>query len=57
VELDDSYVILPALPAWGQREVKGKPVPDGFLYSSDNNPRQVSSDEMAAMLRELGVET
>jgi UDP-N-acetylglucosamine 4,6-dehydratase len=41
VELDDRYVICPANPDWTDahlRALDGKPVPDGFRYSSERNP-------------------
>jgi len=40
VELDDRYVVLPALHFWDEREHVfdgARPVPDGFRYASDSN--------------------
>jgi UDP-N-acetylglucosamine 4,6-dehydratase/5-epimerase len=55
VELDDRYVILPAHPWWTSDNMKdGRPLPDGFAYSSDTNTRWLSDDEMNQMLDTLG---
>ena len=39
VERDDMYVVKPSVPLW-QRNLtyEGRTLPDGFRYSSDNNP-------------------
>ena len=41
VELEDRYVICPALMQWSDDHLKklgAKPVAEGFRYSSDHNP-------------------
>jgi UDP-N-acetylglucosamine 4,6-dehydratase len=51
VELDDMFVALPTQP-WPARTYwpsKGNPLPEGFRYSSDSNPRWLTPAE----LREL----
>lgn len=53
-ELDDCYVIHPEFPLWRQDPyVRGIPVRDGFRYSSDTNPDQLTAEELRAMLPSL----
>jgi UDP-N-acetylglucosamine 4,6-dehydratase len=53
-ELDDCYVIYPEFPLWrAEPYLQGTPVPDGFRYSSDTNPGQLSVEELRAMLPSL----
>ena len=50
VEVDDMFVIKPVHLWWDERNwAHGKPLPDGFRYTSDSNPQWLSVDE----LREL----
>jgi len=52
VELDDMYVIQPALGPWFVRswDKRGKPLPAGFQYASNENPRLLSPAEIQAMV-------
>lgn len=52
IDAGDVYVVLPEHPWWTEapRWVDGKPLEDGFVYSSDSNDRWLSSDELAAMI-------
>jgi UDP-N-acetylglucosamine 4,6-dehydratase len=57
VELDDRFVILPAaLDIWFARQARekwnvlGKPLPDGFRYSSDANPLQLTLEQMKEII-------
>ena len=52
VELDDMYVIQPALGPWFVRswDEKGRQVPAGFHYASNENPRLLSSAEIQALV-------
>jgi UDP-N-acetylglucosamine 4,6-dehydratase/5-epimerase len=53
-ELEDCYVIHPEFPLWRDDPyLQGTPVPDGFRYSSDTNPVQLSAEELRAMLPSL----
>jgi UDP-N-acetylglucosamine 4,6-dehydratase len=56
VELDDRFVVLPAADigfvrkvhaAW---EAKGKTLPSGFRYSSDNNPHWLTVDQIRSIV-------
>ncbi len=53
VELDDRYVILQSF-AHAAREAYlhrgGRPVPDGFCYSSDSNPEKLDARGLQALL-------
>ncbi len=54
VELDDMYVILPMHPWWRQDHWdEGRPVADGFAYTSDANEKWLGADALAAMVQEL----
>jgi UDP-N-acetylglucosamine 4,6-dehydratase len=54
VELEDCYVIQPAFHWWDQNNhPKGKPVPDGFRYSSDTNPSWLSIEELKKMIEQI----
>jgi len=56
LEFSDHYVICPAIRFIEQRDYaqnalgeRGQPVPEGFEYSSDTNPRFLSLDEIVAL--------
>lgn len=50
LEFDDYYVIQPAFPWWDRDYFRdqsgGKPVPDGFAYSSDTNPMKLTPEKL-----------
>jgi UDP-N-acetylglucosamine 4,6-dehydratase len=56
LEFDDFYVVRPAFSWWEQREADnggfkaGRPVADGFQYSSDTNDRWLDADAFRAMV-------
>jgi len=53
VELDDFYIIKPSFVFWSnteKTEAKGKPVPDGFEYSSDKNSDWLSAEDLKQIL-------
>lgn len=52
IDAGDVYVVLPEHPWWTheRRWVDGKPLADGFVYSSDNNDRWLNAQELAAIL-------
>ncbi|HEB65802.1 MAG TPA: UDP-N-acetylglucosamine 4,6-dehydratase (inverting) [Chloroflexi bacterium] len=52
VELDDMFVVLPVEAFWfgGDWMQRGKPVADGFRYSSAENPEWLSIEEIQAMV-------
>ncbi len=55
IELDDRYVVQPALTWWdaaGYSEL-GKPVPEDFRYASDNNTEWLDEAGLAAMINEV----
>ena len=54
-EYDKHFKILPSINNWGssQERIKdGKPMPEGFLYSSDQNEDWMSDEELAAWIQE-----
>jgi len=53
-EFDDYFVIKPEYPFWSRDNfIDGKPIPDGFRYSSDNNNRWISKDELREIIEKL----
>ena len=54
VELPDRFVIRPAMPWFDANSYpEGKPVPDGFSYSSDKNDRWLSRAELLKMIEPM----
>ena len=51
-ELDDMYVVEPPGALWFGHEwrEKGKPLPEGFAYSSDNNKQSLTVDEIRELI-------
>ena len=55
VELDEMYVIKPTHPWWGPDNWKtGKPLPEGFSYTSSTNAAWLSLDELRQMAGRFG---
>ena len=53
-EFNDYFVIEPEHPFWGKANVVGgKPLPDGFRYTSDGNDWWLTKDELKQMVEEL----
>jgi len=53
LELDDMFVVQPAHPWWfSDNWKKGRPLPDGFRYGSDNNSQWLKVDDLRALLVE-----
>jgi UDP-N-acetylglucosamine 4,6-dehydratase len=51
VELDDMFVIKPLFPWWSAEDWNvGKPLPDGFRYTSDTNPQWLAAQDLRAMV-------
>ena len=51
VETDTMYVIQPAFSWWKSEHVVGsKPLPEGFSYTSDNNPEWLSSEQFWSLV-------
>ena len=53
VELDDMYVIVPSFKTWvdsnGWKD-RGRCLPEGFCFASDNNPWRLSREELKRMI-------
>lgn len=52
-EYSEHYKILPAINGWANSEKRikdGKKVLDGFSYTSDNNPKWMSSEDLQAWI-------
>jgi UDP-N-acetylglucosamine 4,6-dehydratase len=53
LELEDMYMIQPVHPWWKAPQYgEGKPLPDGFKYSSDKNKRWLSVEDLRGMIGE-----
>jgi UDP-N-acetylglucosamine 4,6-dehydratase len=51
LEFGDMFVLQPIFPWWaGERWQDGRPLPDGFRYSSDGNDRWLSTAELQNMV-------
>ena len=53
-EYDEHFKILPSINRWSEsaeRIKDGRPVPEGFLYSSDNNPDWMTHEQLAAWIQ------
>ena len=54
LEFPDMYLIQPAHPWWDWgREDGGKSVPEGFSYTSDNNPVWLTAEQIREMVAQL----
>jgi UDP-N-acetylglucosamine 4,6-dehydratase len=55
LELEDMYVVQPTAALWFAREWEdqGRPLPDGFRFSSDTNPNWLSVDQIRAYVRPI----
>jgi UDP-N-acetylglucosamine 4,6-dehydratase len=55
-ENDDYFVIAPDHPFWTWHTPEGgRPVPDGFKYTSDTNPQKLSLEELRQMVEDLSI--
>jgi UDP-N-acetylglucosamine 4,6-dehydratase/5-epimerase len=53
LETDDKYVIQPTHPWWGgEKWSHGRPLPEGFEYTSDNNTQWMKVDELRKIVGE-----
>ena len=50
---DDRYVVLPTLAEWGWHQPSGDQVEEGFSYTSDQNDRWLSVEDLRIMLAGL----
>ncbi len=52
IDAGDVFVVLPEHPWWvaSPRWMDGKPLPDGFVYSSDSNDQWLSEAAIAELL-------
>ncbi len=54
LEYDSHFVIQPQFPWWGSdRRNGGRPVPKGFIYSSDKNPDVLNVEEIRRIASEF----
>lgn len=52
LDVGDRYVIQPEFPWWESTHLDGKPVPEGFAYTSDRNDEWLDVPALRAMLAE-----
>jgi FlaA1/EpsC-like NDP-sugar epimerase len=51
IEFKDYFLIEPEHPFWSKGSIKGgKPLPDGFKYTSDNNTKWLTTTELRKMV-------
>jgi UDP-N-acetylglucosamine 4,6-dehydratase len=54
VDAGDVYVITPEHPWWSQDwHAEGRPLPDGFVYSSETNDEWLDVGQLRAMLSDV----
>ncbi len=55
VELEDMFVVQPTTELWFGHDWQnlGRPLPDGFRYASNNNPQELSIDDIRRMIEPL----
>lgn len=55
LEFDDHYVIQPSSPSWPYSlgNYSGKPLPEHFCYSSENNSKWLSVKQLTAMIHTI----
>jgi UDP-N-acetylglucosamine 4,6-dehydratase/5-epimerase len=52
LELEDMFVVQPAHSWWRKENWNGaRALPDGFRYTSDNNPQWLSAFDLEALLK------
>lgn len=56
-EFDDYFVIEPRFPGQGpKRWTEGKPLPDGFRYTSETNSWRLASQDLVSLIKEVEAE-
>lgn len=56
-EFDNYFIIEPEFVFWRERKIQdGKPLPDGYRYSSDNNSQWLKKEEIKQMIKNLHLE-
>jgi len=54
VEFDDYYIIQPEFPWWSKKYADdGKELPDGFVYTSDNNVEWLTVEQLRKLAEDL----
>lgn len=54
LEFDDHYRIMPEFVGWSSKKITGgKKLPEGFCYSSDNNPEKMDADYLRQIAAEV----
>jgi len=54
IELEDCYVIKPGFNWWDNKNhLNGRPVPEGFSYSSNTNPIFLTVEQMRELIKEI----
>jgi len=52
-EFDDFFVIEPRFSGQAKRWTEGKPLPDGYRYTSETNPRRLSKRELVTLISQV----
>ena len=52
IRLKDRYVILPSIAVWGNEQIKGEAVSDGFAYRSDTNDEWLTVEQIRTLLQD-----
>ncbi len=53
LELDDLYIVKPTYPWWfSENWEEGRPLPEGFSYTSDANPQWLTNGQLQELIEE-----
>jgi len=56
-EFDRYFIVEPEFPFWDKSNIKGgKLLPEGFRYTSDNNDKWMTKEQMKKILKDLEIE-
>lgn len=50
LDVGDRFVIQPEFPWWGNSHLEGRPLPEGFAYTSDRNDMWLDCEALRAMV-------
>ncbi|MEK4484802.1 UDP-N-acetylglucosamine 4,6-dehydratase (inverting) [Psychrobacillus sp. FSL H8-0484] len=53
VEFDTYYVIQPEFPWWSEKKNQGRPLPDGFKYTSDLNDDWLKVEQLRELVEKM----
>jgi len=55
LDFDNHYVIVPQFKWWSNNQQNGKPLPEGFVYSSERNDWWLTDQELLGLVKDINV--